>query len=82
VRAGKHYNGTIEVGFDACVEGETGKKRTLRRKTVEEITNKVFEITTLATEREIWELKIKMKELTKAGGLTRGAQGQGVRWSD
>jgi len=40
------------------------------------MTNREFEIKTIEIEREILEFKMKMKELTKAGGV---AQGRKVR---
>jgi len=49
------------------------------RKRREELTNKKFELRTFEIEREILELKMKMKESTKAEGVVRGVQGQGLR---
>jgi len=43
------------------------------------LTNREFELKTIEIESKILELKMKMKELSKAGGVARGAHSQGVR---
>jgi len=60
----------LEVGFDTCVNGERGKKRENNEMTYSEI------------EREINELRKKVKDLTKTGGAEKEGQRQGVKWSD
>jgi len=56
------------------------RKRVLKKKR-EELANRKFEIKALEIDREILELKVKMKELTKTKGVARGVHSQGVRWS-
>jgi len=75
------HNGTRSEGFGTCVKEGEERKRMLKKRR-EELTNREFELKTLKIEREILELKMKMKELTKAGGMARGAHSQGVRCND
>jgi len=46
------------------------------------LANREFELKILEIEREILELKMKMKELTKTESVATGAHSQGVRWSN
>jgi len=72
------HNGTRSVGLDTCVDEREERKRVLRKKR-KKLARKEFELKSLEIEREILELKMKMKELTKTESVARRAHSQCVR---
>jgi len=75
------YSSARIVGLDTCVEERRERKRVFMKRR-EEVAYRVYEFKSLEIKRKILKLKMKMKELTKTGGIARGAHSKGVKWSD
>jgi len=81
-RSGRFNIGTQEVGFDVCRDEEGERRRVSRRLNMGDLTNRGIEATLEEMERELCDLKKKMRELTKIEGAADRVRGQGLRRSD
>jgi len=81
-RSGRFNIRTQGVGFDVCREEERKRRRDCRRLNMEDLTNQGIEATLEEMEKEMCDLKRKMKELTKTEETAEGAWVQRLKMSD
>jgi len=68
--------------FDVCRDEEGERRKASRRLNMDDLTNKGIEATLEEMEKEMCDLKMKMREFSKMEGVEDKARGQRLRTSD